>query len=118
MREMLKPGGPARRRLLCRALGASVVVVIGGHPAEATDAQVVVDNFSFAPTPLSVKVGTTVTWVNYDDIPHSVVCPQLKVKSSPMDTNDSFAYRFEQAGTYDYICGLHPHMHGQVVVAA
>ena len=116
MQEMLKPGDLARRLLLCRVLGAGVVIVVGSRSAGATDAQVVVDNFSFAPTPLSVKAGTTVTWVNYDDIPHSIVCPQLKVKSSPMDTNDSFAYRFEQAGTYDYICGLHPHMHGQVVV--
>ena len=117
MREMLKPGGPARRRLLCCALGAGVVVVIGGHPAEATDAQVVVDNFSFAPTPLSVKVGTTVTWVNYDDIPHSIVCPMLSVHSHPMDTEDTFAHKFEQAGTYEYMCGLHPHMRGQVVVS-
>ena len=63
-----------------------------------------------------MKVGTTVTWLNHDDIPHSIVCPALKVTSHPLDTDDSFAYKFEQAGTYDYLCGLHPHMHGQVVV--
>ena len=80
--------------------------------------EIIVDNFTFSPTPLTVKAGTTVTWVNHDDIPHSIVCPALKVKSHPMDTDETFAYRFEQAGTYDYICGLHPHMHGQVVVAA
>ena len=62
-----------------------------------------------------MKAGTTVTWVNHDDIPHSIVCPDLKVQSHPLDTDDTFSYKFEQPGTYDYICGLHPHMHGQVV---
>ena len=118
MNETLEPGGIARRLLLRRALGAGIVVVIGSRMAVAADAQIVIDNFTFSPTPLTVKAGTTVTWVNHDDIPHSIVCPALKVKSHPMDTDESFAYRFDQAGTYDYICGLHPHMHGQVVVAA
>ena len=57
----------------------------------AADAQVVIDNFTFSPTPLKVTVGTTVTWVNHDDIPHSIVCPALKVHSHPLDTDDSFA---------------------------
>jgi plastocyanin len=118
MNEMLEPGGNARRLLLRRALAAGIIVAIGSHKAKAAEAQIVVDNFTFSPTPLNVTVGTTVTWVNHDDIPHSIVCPTLKVKSHPMDTDESFTYTFEQAGTYDYICGLHPHMHGQVVVAA
>ena len=117
MNETLEPGGIARRLLLRRVLGTGIVVVIGAAAWRwRRDAQVVIDNFTFAPTPLTVKAGTTVTWVNHDDIPHSIVCPALKVQSHPMDTDESFAYRFEQAGTYDYICGLHPHMHGQVVV--
>ena len=116
MNETLGPGGIARRALLRRVLGAGIVVAIGSRAAVAADAQIVIDNFTFAPTPLMVKAGATVTWVNHDDIPHSIVCPDLKVKSHPMDTDESFAYRFEQAGTYDYMCGLHPHMHGQVVV--
>ncbi|HME27546.1 MAG TPA: cupredoxin family copper-binding protein [Acetobacteraceae bacterium] len=115
MIETLGPGGLARRLLLRRALGTGIVVAIA-RTALAADAQIVIDNFTFSPTPLIVKAGTTVTWVNHDDIPHSVVCPDLKVKSHPMDTDETFAYKFEQAGTYDYMCGLHPHMHGQVVV--
>ncbi len=117
MTELLRPGGLARRLLLRRALGAGVVVAISSRMAAAADAKVTIDNFTFAPTPLMVKVGTTVTWVNRDDIPHSIVCPALKVHSHPLDTDDNFAYKFEQAGTYDYLCGLHPHMHGQVVVS-
>jgi plastocyanin len=117
MREMLEPGGMARRLLLRRAFGVGVLVVIAGV-ARAEGAEIVIDNFTFSPTPLKVRAGTTVTWVNHDDIPHSVVCPDLKVKSHPLDTDDSFEHKFEQAGTFDYICGLHPHMHGQVVVEA
>ena len=117
MTEMLEPGGFARRLLLRRALGVGVAAAIGGRMAAAAEAEIVIDNFTFSPTPLTVKAGTTVTWVNHDDIPHSIVCPDLKVKSHPLDTDDTFAYTFEQAGTYDYLCGLHPHMHGQVVVA-
>jgi plastocyanin len=116
MNQTSRPGTLARRLLLRRALGTGIVLAIGSRAAVAADTQIVVDNFTFSPTPLMVPTGTTVTWVNHDDIPHSIVCPDLKVKSHPLDTDDSFAYKFEQAGTYDYICGLHPHMHGQVVV--
>jgi plastocyanin len=55
--------------------------VIGGRVAVAAGAQVAIDNFTFAPTPLPVKAGTIVTWVNHNDIPHSIVCPALKVHS-------------------------------------
>jgi plastocyanin len=105
------------RRTLIRSVPAAMVIAIHSRMVAAADAQVVIDNFTFSLTPLKVKVGTTVTWVNHDDIPHSIVCPALKVHSHPLDTDDEFAYKFEQAGTFDYICGLHPHMHGQVVVA-
>jgi plastocyanin len=114
----LGPGALARRLLLRRALGAGIVMAIGSRAAGAADAEIIVDNFTFSPVPLMVKAGTTVTWMNHDDIPHSIVCPALKIKSHPMDSDETFAYRFEQEGTFDYICGLHPHMHGQVVVAA
>jgi plastocyanin len=115
---MLEPGGIARRLLLRRALTAGVLAAIARPALSAPELEIVIDNFTFAPTPLNIKVGATVTWVNHDDIPHSIVCPDLKMKSHPLDTDDSFAYRFERAGTYEYICGLHPHMHGQVVVQA
>ena len=82
MNEMLQPGGIARRLLLRRALGASVVVLIAGgaHRAAAAEPQVVIDNFTFSPTPLTVKAGTTVTWANHDDMPHSVVFPDAETE--------------------------------------
>jgi plastocyanin len=116
MSEILEPGGIARRLLLRRVFGTGIMVVIGSRMAVAADAQVVIDNFTFSPTPLKVNAGTTVTWVNHDDIPHSIVCPALKVHSHALDTDDTFTYKFDQAGTFDYLCGNHPHMRGQVVV--
>jgi plastocyanin len=120
MTDKPEPGGCARRFLLRRAVGVGVVVLIGAraHKAAAQEAEVVIDNFTFSPTPLVVGVGGTITWVNHDDIPHSIVCPALNVKSHPLDTDDSFEHRFDQAGTYEYMCGLHPHMRGQVTVKA
>jgi plastocyanin len=120
MIETLQPGSIARRLLLRRVLGAGVVVVIAGRTLAAPPegAQVVIDNFTFSPTPLTVKVGTKITWANHDDMPHSVVFPTLKLKSPAMDTDESFTHIFDQAGTFDYVCGLHPFMHGQVVVQA
>ena len=104
------------RTLIRSVLPAGMMIAIGSRLVAAADAQVVIDNFTFSPTPLKVKVGTTVTWVNHDDIPHSIVCPALKVHSHALDTDDKFDYKFEQAGTYDYLCGIHPHMRGQVMV--
>ena len=118
MNKTLEPGGIARRLLLRRAV--ATVALIGGASrlAEAAGVEVVIDNFTFAPTPLVVRPGTRVTWVNRDDIPHSIVVPSLKVRSHAMDTDQTFDFTFADAGTYDYICGLHPHMMGQLVVRA
>jgi plastocyanin len=116
MSEILEPGVIARRLMLRRVIGTGIMVVIGRRMAMSADAQVVIDNFTFSPTPLKVNAGTTVIWVNHDDIPHSIVCPALKVHSHALDTDDTFTYKFDQAGTYDYLCGIHPHMRGQVVV--
>jgi plastocyanin len=84
--------------------------------ATADAKQVVVDNFSFTPATAAVPVGTTVTWTNHDDIPHNVVSPEQKFKSSVLDTDETFSHTFEAAGTYKYYCSIHPRMTGQVVV--
>jgi plastocyanin len=121
MSDVLEPGRLARRVMLRRALGAGagVIAAIGMRVVHAAEGpQVTIDNFSFAPAILRVKAGTSVTWMNHDDIPHSIVCPSLNVHSHPMDTDQSFSYTFAKAGIYNYVCGLHPHMHGQVVVTA
>ncbi len=76
-----------------------------------------IDNFTFKPAVLTVAAGTTVTWTNQDDIPHSFVCPALKARSHVLDTGQSFSLKFETSGDFNYFCGLHPHMKGRVNIS-
>ena len=85
-------------------------------PQPASAAEVKVDNFSFGPTTLTVAVGTTVTWTNRDDIPHTVVSTDKVFKSKVLDTDEKFSFTFSKAGTYPYFCSIHPKMTGSVVV--
>jgi plastocyanin len=79
-------------------------------------ADVNIDNFSFAPGTVTVAVGTTVTWTNRDDIPHTVVNTDGMFKSKVMDSGEKFAYQFTKPGTFPYFCSVHPKMTGKVVV--
>ena len=78
--------------------------------------EIKIDNFVFNPPELTIAVGTTVKFVNHDDIPHSVVDKNKAFRSKALDTDDSFTFTFANAGTYDYFCGLHPHMTGKIIV--
>ena len=84
--------------------------------AGAVANQVVIENFSFAPATLTVKTGTKVTWINRDDVPHTVNENDKRFKSGPMDTDDQFSYTFTAPGTFSYFCALHPKMTGQIIV--
>jgi plastocyanin len=97
---------------------AVVFVVLSAliHPARAEE--VSIDNFTFNPPPLTVKVRATVTWHNGDDIPHTVASKTRLFKSKTLDTDDTFTFTFSEAGTYEYYCSLHPHMTGAIVVEA
>ena len=75
-----------------------------------------IDNFTFSPAILAVAPGTTVTWTNDDDIPHTVAAKDKSFRSKPMDTGNQFSYTFVAPGEYDYFCSLHPHMVGKIVV--
>jgi plastocyanin len=85
------------------------------QPSAAT-AAVKIDNFVFGPQTITVPVGTTVTWTNSDDIPHTAVSTDGVFKSKVMDTDEKFSYTFTKAGTYSYYCSIHPKMTGKVVV--
>ena len=78
--------------------------------------EVKIDNFSFGPGTRTVPVGTTVTWANRDDIPHTVVSTDGAFKSKVLDTDEKFSFTFSKAGTYPYFCSIHPKMTGKVVV--
>ena len=80
--------------------------------------EVKIDNFVFNPETVTIKPGDTITWTNDDDIPHTVVASkQAFFRSKPMDTEDKYSFTFKDAGSFEYFCGLHPHMKGKVVVA-
>jgi plastocyanin len=93
----------------------STSVTANDQPSAAT-AAVKIDNFVFGPQTITVPVGTTVTWTNSDDIPHTAVSTDGVFKSKVMDTDEKFSYTFTKAGTYSYYCSIHPKMTGQVVV--
>src|SRR5271167_5079028 len=118
------------RRNFCR-IGVSVAVItllamlatvtrVGDAAAAqekaAATAEVKIDNFSFGPAALTVPAGTTVTWTNRDDIPHTVVSTDGVFKSKALDTDDKFSFVFTKPGTYPYFCSIHPKMTGQVIV--
>ena len=81
-------------------------------------AEVKIDNFSFGPATLTVSVGTTVTWTNRDDIPHTVTSADdpKAFKSKVLDTDEKFSFTFTEPGTYPYFCSIHPKMTAKVVV--
>ena len=78
--------------------------------------EVKIDNFSFGPATLTVPVGTSVTWTNRDDIPHTVASTDGVFKSKALDTDEKFSFTFSKAGTYPYFCSIHPKMTGKVIV--
>jgi plastocyanin len=105
------------------SLSAGAVAAVGQTPASAAapalaGPTVKIDNFTFGPTVVTVGVGTTVTWVNNDDIPHTVVAIDKAFKSHVMDSDEKFSFTFTKPGEYSYFCSLHPHMVGKVVVKA
>jgi len=80
--------------------------------------KIVIDNFTFSPAKLTVSVGSQVTWVNHDDVPHTVTSnakPRV-LDSGTMDTDDQFSHVFTVPGTYNYFCAVHPHMTAQITV--
>jgi plastocyanin len=86
-------------------------------PAPAA-ASVQIANFTFKAPVTTVKIGTTVTWTNADDIPHTVTSNTGLFKSKVLDSGDKFSFTFAKAGQFGYFCSLHPHMTGTIVVKA
>ncbi|GLH79827.1 amicyanin [Bradyrhizobium sp. SSBR45G] len=105
-----------QRASLSRAVRlAFTAAVLGATPLRAETIKVTIDNFTFTPADVTVKVGDTVTWTNHDDIPHTVVSAG-KYRSKTLDTDDSFSFTFAASGDYKYFCSLHPHMTGMIKV--
>jgi plastocyanin len=104
--------------LLAGGLMMSTVAAMSRTAPAPAGASVSIENFTFKQPVVTVKVGTTVTWTNADDIPHTVVSKTGLFKSKVLDTGDRFSFTFAKAGQFGYFCSLHPHMTGTVVVKA
>ena len=97
-------------------LGARVGKVWASTPQKTEVADVKIDNFTFGPVEVRVQAGTTITWTNRDDIPHTVVSPDKVFKSRVLDTDEKFSSTFPTPGTFPYFCSIHPKMTGKVIV--
>ena len=109
---------PSRAVVVAMLLGPILGAMLAFGAVAAQDATnaITIDNFTFSPKELTVAVGTTIKWVNHDDIPHTVVEKKTTFRSKALDTDDSYSFTFTSAGEFDYFCGLHPHMVGKVIV--
>ena len=96
----------------------ALCAVLAVAEVHAADVEVKIDNFTFGPQQVNVKVGDTVIWTNRDDIPHTVMSKTMIFRSKVMDTDDKFSFTFTRPGNYPYFCSLHPHMTGAIVVEA
>lgn len=113
---MLMKNTRGARIVTAAALAAMLAGV--ASVAKAEDAAVKIDNFTFSPQKLTVKAGTTVTWTNGDDIPHTVTATAKQFRSKPLDSEDKYSFTFSTPGSYAYFCSLHPQMTGTIVVEA
>ena len=103
------------RRPLLAALVAVATLAVSA-PAFAKEVTVTISNFAFGPDKTTISAGDTVKFVNADDTVHSVVAKDGAFHSDGLDTDDSFSYTFKTAGTFDFYCGLHPFMTGEIIV--
>ena len=109
--------GRYRSILAAVAVGLMYAVHTGPLTAATTDpTKIVVKDFMFTPMSLTVKAGSTVTWANMDEEPHTVVSNTGLFHSGALDTNESFSFKFDKPGTYKFACSIHPRMVGTIIV--
>jgi plastocyanin len=98
-------------------LVVAVSVTMTGLAAFAAPGPTItIDNFTFGPMAVTVPVGGTVTWVNGDDVPHTVRAVDGSFHSKPLDTDERFSFTFTKPGVYNYFCSIHPKMTAKVIV--
>jgi plastocyanin len=98
--------------------GSASASLPASQPTTQPTATVKIENFTFEPRDLQIAVGTTVTWQNADDVPHTATSkddPQT-FDSGALDTDDKFSFTFSKPGKYAYYCKVHPHMQGVITV--
>ena len=75
-----------------------------------------IENLAFNPNTLTVSIGTAVTWINNDNVDHTVNAESGLFNSGTLSKGENYTYTFTETGTYSYICGLHPSMRGTINV--
>jgi plastocyanin len=105
-------------KILAGVIVAGVVGVVLGatHVGAASTATVGIQEFKFTPPALAIPVGTTVTWVNHDEEPHTITSATGAFGSTGLSHDDTFAQTFTRPGRYEYFCALHPRMKAIVIV--
>ena len=96
--------------------GVLTIALVAGDAAGASSVAVDIKDFAFVPAVITVRAGTTVTWTNDDEEPHTVTSAQGAFASSGLAYHEEFAQTFGTPGRYEYVCALHPHMKATVVV--
>src|SRR5262245_36736569 len=109
-------GMPAMSGMQAPPAPASGSTTPADSPPPQGGTSVNITDFKFDPPTLTVPVGTTVTWINKDEEPHTIAAKGGSFRSPGMDTNGTYSYKFTTAGSFDYICSIHPFMAGTVVV--
>lgn len=112
---------PTRRLAFILALSVPAFGLMATHAASAVPARtqaVSIKMFAFSPQVLTVTPGTTVTWTNSDEDPHTVTANDKSFHSAALDTDDKYSFTFTRPGEYAYFCSLHPHMTGKIIVKA
>ena len=105
---------------LLAILSAAMFFMAAAGTSMAADspdhAQIVIKDFMFAPMMSTIKAGTTVTWTNKDDEPHTVTSDTALFRSGALDTGEVYSFKFDHPGTYHFICSIHKYMVGTIVV--
>jgi amicyanin len=108
-----------RNKLFLLSVLATLLVLLTSATGPAqSSVSVDIVNFAFSPATVTVAVGTTITWTNKDDAPHTVTSNSGAFNSGTLQRNKSFQFKFDTAGTFDYHCAIHPFMTAKVVVTA
>jgi plastocyanin len=97
---------------------AALAMLLAGYAAWAAPSPVTVEmkEFKFKPGLVTVAAGTTVTWRNDDEEPHTVTSTDGVFRSSALESEGRFSFTFSKPGTYHYFCSIHPHMRADVIV--
>jgi plastocyanin len=100
-----------------------VVSAVGAHKYPTAMAQkhptktVLIQNFRFKPANITIKRGTRVRWINKDTAPHTATAINGRsFDSGRLGKGQRYTHTFKSAGKKKYLCEIHPHMRGGVVV--